>query len=627
MRAALLTVCLLIFIGDTQPSVAAATAQLSDDTSPAVATQRGIALFGKPQLGANARHYDYVNPDAPKGGTLRRQSPMALGHFDSTNPFIVGVNPAPGVTYLYRSALYDTLLDFPADEPFTGYPLIASGIRLAPDRSWVEFGINPRARFSDNTPITARDVVFSYRMLMEKGLPLYRGYYAGVGGVSIPRKGVVRFALDKSAPREQPLLLGQFPIFPEHYWRKRDFSRPTFDIPVGSGPYRMAQVEKGARVVYRRNPDYWAKDLLANRGRFNFDTLIYDTYTDDAVALQAFLSGRLDMRIENSPTVWSSGYNGVALERGDIIKFHLIDGTPGNFMGYAMNLRRPLFRDRRVREALTLAFDFKSTNRLLFHGFYHPLAGFWSDSEMQAKGLPSGTEFELLKPFAKHLPSDVFKRPLESDDGLTQSQRLEKALRLLEAAGFQLKHYTLVDQHEHPVVISLLLNSQHQVRPALAYARELKKLGIALDIQVVDPALYQVRTGRFDFDMADVNGALAQSNSPGAEQDRMWGSSGADIPHAGNLAGIKSKPIDAVIKDVINGQSREQIVTAGRALDRLLRYGYYYMPLYYQRGYYLARWRHVRVPARAPRFGVDLFSWWDEPANPASAPSAKQQEH
>lgn len=570
-----------------------------------VPTVTSMALYGKPKLPANFTHLPYVNPDAPKGGTLVQASAQ---RFDSTNPFIVGVNRAPGMKPLYNSYVYDSLMSTNFDETFSEYPLIAKSLRIAPDRSWVEFDIDPRARFSDGVKVTAQDVVFSFHTLVDKGSPMYKSYWAEVAKAYVPRPGVVRFDFKPDAPRELPLDLGQLPILPEHYWKHRDFTQPTFDAPVGSGPYRVTQVIKGSRIVYTRNPDYWAKDLPANRGRYNFDTLVYDTYTDDAVALQAFLSGRTDLRVESSIANWANNYTGPAMERGDIVKFHVGTGYPGFFEGYAMNQRNPLFKDRRVRQALAMAFDFDTMNRLLFHGLYTRDVGYYDNSVLQAKGLPDQQELALLNPLRKQLPSSVFKEPLASNAKLTQDQRLEKAYHLLTQAGYHLRGFKLVDPEGKPVAFTILLQDKSQARTALAYTRDLKRLGIDATIRVVDPALYQVMLGKFQYDMTPV--LIGQSNSPGTEQASMWGSSYADVPHSQNVSGIKNPAVDQLIKDIIAARSAQQVVTRTHALDRVLRNEYYYVPTFYQKAYNVARWRQIKVPARDPRYGPDFDRFW-----------------
>lgn len=591
--------------GVAHAEATAPTAQQASNNS--VITTYGLAISGQPKLPANFTHFPYVNPDAPKGGTL---TVSELGSFDSLNPFIISGVAGAGASYLYNSYLYDTLLTPNWDEPYTEYGLLADGIRIGPKRSWVEFDINPKARFSDGTPVTAQDVVFSYKLLMTKAMPFFRGYFADVKNVSIPRSGVVHFDLKPTAPYELPLDLGQFPVMPEHYWKHHDFTQPSLDIPVGSGPYTITQVVPGSRIVYTRNPNYWGRNLPVMKGRYNANTIIYDYYQDDSVALQAFLSGHVDYRIEPSPASWATNYTGPAIRHHDIIKFQLSTGNPGSFLGYALNMRRPEFNDIRVREALALAFDFDMVNRLLYHGLYTRDVGFYDNSVFQAHGLPDKGELALLDPLRKELPASVFTQSLDGEEPTDIRSRLHKAYDLLRQAGYYVKNNQLYTPKGKPFNIELLLDDPGQNRTALPYAQNLARLGIHLHIRNVDPNQYLVLKQHFAFDM--VRAQVPESNSPGAEQASFWGSQYATVPMSQNVAGIANPAIDALINNIIAAKNRPALITATRALDRVLRQEHYFVPLYYQKYYNVARWRQLELP-RAPHYGVDIDSWWINP--------------
>lgn len=575
-----------------------------------VPTVNGLSLYDKPVLPINFTHFPYVNPDAPKGGTFVRS---VVGNFDSTNPMIITGTAVRGVSYLRTSLVYESLLTENLDEPFSSYGQLASGIRLDPARRWIEFDINTHARFSDGVPVTAEDVKFSFELLREKGLPLYRSYYADVTGVTIPQPDTVRFELAEQNSRELPLILGQFPILPAHIWRQRDFTRPTLDIPIGSGPYTVESIKPGSRIVYQRNLNYWGRDLPVNRGRYNANKIIYDYYRDESVSLEAFLAGLVDYRLETSSSRWVNDYRGPAINRGEIKKITLKRGSPSPLQAWVMNLRKPLFQDKRVRQALIMAFDFDSTNRLFFNNLYLPAKGFFDESEMGASGKADGKELELLRPFAQQLPSGIMTTTLSDTTQLSRRQRLEQASGLLYDAGYRVKNQRLVDASGHPFSFELLLSDRGLQRVALAYVGTLKRLGINAYINVIDPAQYQIRLQHHDFDM--IYDAFGQSNSPGNEQRYYWTSAYADVPESNNSPGIKNAVVDALVETLIRAQTREDLVASTRALDRVLRINAWVVPLFHSAGYNLAFWNKLKQPAVTPHYGIDLDAWWIDPAS------------
>ncbi|MEY1662047.1 extracellular solute-binding protein [Isoalcanivorax beigongshangi] len=569
------------------------------------APQHAQAMYGAPKYSAGFSHFDYVNPDAPKGGTLRRHT---VGSFDSLNPFIPRGTPAAGLGYLY-----DTLTVASDDEPFTQYGLLAETIDIADDRSSVTYRLRPQARFADGSPVTAEDVVFSFHALVEKGSPLYAFYYHDVEKVEALDAHTVRFSFAAGENQELALIVGQLQVLPKHYWAERDFSRGTLEPPLGSGPYRAVTVEAGKRIVYQRRDDYWGKDLAVNRGRYNFDRISFEYYLDDTVALEAFKAGRYDLRQEQSAANWANGYQGPALSRGDIILETFQHQLPTGMQGTVFNLRRPLFQDPVLREALGYAFDFEWTNQNIFHGQYRRTRSYFQNSELAATGLPSAAELALLTPLRDQLPARVFTeayQPPVTDGSGRPRANLMVAQKMLRDAG-----YTLVDKQLHtpdgkPVQFEILLDNPVFERVIQPLVRNLATLGVRATVRRVDQPQYVERKRRFDFDMLiDV---FPQSNSPGNEQRDFWSSSAADRPDSRNTLGLKDPAIDQLVENVIRAPDRAALVTATRALDRALQWGHYVIPNWYLDRFRLAYSRHLAHPDGNAPYGLPLDAWWDQ---------------
>ncbi|MDW5375468.1 ABC transporter substrate-binding protein [Halomonas sp. HP20-15] len=602
--AALLAAAVLAFPGTV---LAADAAQ--------VPTVHGLALYDTPALPADFEHFPYVNPDAPKGGELAR---AAMGSFDSTNPFIIKGTPASGL-----NGIYDTLMVSNPDEPFSMYGLLASGIRLDPERRWMEFDINPAARFHDGTPVTADDVVFSFRLLRDEGEPFYAGYYADVSSVQALDKDTVRFEFAAENSRELPLILGQLPVLPEHYWASRDFTTPTLDKLLGSGPYRIAEVVPGQRIVYQRVDDYWGKDLPVNRGRYNIDRLVFDYYRDQSVALEAFKAGNVDMRIESSARNWATAYDFPAFANGFVEKMLVADGQPAGMQAYVMNLRRDKFKDVRVREAINLAFYFPWLNEQLFYGAYERTHSYFESSDMAASGLPGDAELELLEPYREQLPEQLFDEPLPIEQPEDLRPRLRKALGLLRDAGYEVQKGQLVDREtEQPFTLEVLLYDTQFERIVQPLLQNLKRIGIQGRIRTVDVNQYLNRLRNFDFDM--IVGSFPQSANPGNEQREYWTSAYADQPQSRNLIGLKNPVIDALVESLIRADSRQALDTAAKALDRVLRWGFYVIPQFHLDGTRIAVWDKFGYAQPFPRYNLDLDAWW---VDPQRAKTINQRQH
>lgn len=577
--------------------------------SPKVATVHGLALYGEPALPADFSHFSYVNPEAPKGGSLLR---AAIGSsFDSTNPFIVRGTPAADL-----NQIYDTLLESNPNETFSSYGLLAEGIRLDPERHWIEFDLRAEARFHDGEPVEASDVVFSFETLTQKGQPFYAGYYADVTKVRALDDDTVRFEFADDNSRELPLIIGQLPILPEHYWADRDFTATTLDPLLGSGPYRISEVQPGRRIVYERVEDYWGKDLPVNQGRHNIDELVYDYYRDQTVALEAFKAGNLDMRIESSARQWATAYDFPAAENGFVKQLNIHDGQPAGMQAYVMNLRRETFKDPRVREAINLAFDFPWLNDNLFYGAYERTESFFENSPMAASGLPSTEELALLEPLRDQLPDAVFDTPLPIEEPEKLRPRLAKALELLNEAGYVVREgmMTQVETGE-PLNLEVLLYDTQFERVVQPLLRNLARLGVQGDIRIVDVNQYLNRLRQFDYDM--IVGSFPQSNNPGNEQREYWTSAYADQPQSRNLIGLKNPAIDSLVETLIRADSREELNTAARALDRVLRNGFYVVPQWYLDKTRIALWDMFDYPQPFPEYNLDLSAWWVDPEREA----------
>ncbi|MGC3874333.1 extracellular solute-binding protein [Halomonas sp. GXIMD04776] len=584
-------------------------------TADKVPTVQGLAMYDEPALPDDFTHFSYVNPDAPKGGELNRAT---IGSFDSTNPFIVKGTPASGL-----AQIYDTLMVNNPDEPFTMYGLLAEGVRLDPDRRWMEFDLHPEATFHDGEPVTAEDVVFSFRLLRDEGQPFYAAYYADVTSAQRLDDDTVRFDFSPNNSRELPLILGQLPILPEHFWQDRDFATPTLNPLLGSGPYRIAQVDPGRRIVYERVEDYWGEDLPVNRGRHNINRLIFDYYRDQTVALEAFKAGNLDMRIESSARNWATAYDFPALKQGFVEKLQIPDGQPAGMQAYVMNLRRDKFKDVRVREALNLAFDFPWLNDNIFYGAYERTHSYFENSEMAAQGMPSAGELALLEPHRDQLPKRVFEEPLPVEHPDDIRPRLREALGLLREAGYEVQNGQLINREsKQPFTLEILLYDSQFERIAQPLLRNLERIGIKGKIRIVDVNQYLNRLRSFDFDM--IIGSFPQSANPGNEQREFWTSDFADQPQSRNLIGLKNPVIDDLVEKLIRAETRQQLDTAAQALDRVLRWGFYVIPQFHLAATRIALWDKYGYPDPHPEYNIDLDAWW---VDPERAKTINQRQH
>ena len=573
--------------------------------APVIAAEHALALHGTPKYAPGFAHFDYVNPQAPKGGSLRMAN-VAAATFDSLHPFILRGTPAEGI-----GLVYDTLTERSLDEPFTEYGLLAKRIEVAPDNGSVRFVLRENARFHDGEAVEASDVAWTFRTLIESGHPQYRAYYRDVERAQVIDSQTIQFDFATTQNRELPLILGQLPVLPAHYWQERDFTATTLEPPLGSGPYRVAEVEQGRSIVYERVDDYWAADLGLKRGRHNVDRIRYDYYRDGTVALQALKAGEYDLRQENVARNWARAYDTPDVDAGRLLLEEIPHDRPAGMQGFFFNTRRDIFADPRVREALSYAFDFEWTNENLFYGAYQRTRSYFENSELAATGLPSDAELEWLAPYRDELPARVFDQaytpPSTKDSSLREN--LRKAFARLNEAGWSVSDGVLTHTETgKTMAFEILLVSPSFERVVLPFKRNLERLGAEVSVRTVDPTQYQNRMESFDFDMT-VHVA-PQSLSPGNEQRDFWSCEAADIGGSRNVAGVCDPVVEDLIQAVIDAPDREALVTRARALDRVLQWGFYAIPNWYIDRFRVAYWDRFGRPAQNPPYGLALDTWW-----------------
>lgn len=585
-------------------------------TSARAEEAHAIAMHGKPALPADFTHMPYANPDAPKGGRLTWG---ILGTFDSLNPFIVkGLAVQP-----IRNYVVESLLARGQNEPFTLYGLLARSVETDDERSYVTFRLDPRARFSDGKPVLAADVLFSWQLLRDHGRPNLRQYYAKVAKAETPDPLTVRFDLAGANDRELPLILGLMPILPKHAVDVAIFEETTLTGPIASGPYRVTAVKPGASVTLSRNPDYWGRDLPVNRGLFNFDEVRLDYFRETNGQFEAFKRGLYDFRVENEPLRWHDGYDFPAARNGDVVRDTIKPGVPQPSEFLVFNTRRPIFADIRVRQALTLLFDFELVNRNYFFSLYSRVAGYFAGSDLSAYGRPADTrERELLKPFIAQIPSDImdgsYRLPVTDGSGRDRTT-LRAALKLLSDAGYDLDG-TVLRNHatKAPFTFEMLVTTRDQERIALAFQRDLKRAGIAPSVRSVDPVQFDQRRLAYEFDM--IQNRWDQSLSPGNEQYFYWGSAAANNPGTRNYMGARDPAVDAMIKALLEARDHTDFVDAVRALDRALIAGFYTIPLFNVSEQWIARWNRIERPSTTALSGYLPESWWSK-GEPQASPA------
>ena len=569
-----------------------------------------IAMHGAPKQPADFKHFSYVNPDAPKGGRLVLTS---FGSFDSLNPLIVKGEPAAGI----RDFVIESLMARGLNEPFTLYGLIAETVEVPEDRSSITFNLNPKAHFSDGRAITADDVLFSFEVLKEKGRPNHRAYFAKVTKAERLDDHAVRFTFDASGDREMPLILGLMPVLPRHLIDPKTFDETSLSAPIGSGPYRVAKVDPGRSITYERDPNYWGKDLPVNRGRFNFDEIRFDYFREASVQFEAFKTGQAYLWPDEDPRRWANGYDFPAVKDGRIVKRDFDIGLPAGMTALVFNTRRKVFADPRVRRALIYLFDFEWINRTLYAGLYSRTQSYFERSILASAGRPADArERELLAPYAKYVRPEImagtYRFPSTSGTGRDRANQ-RAAFRLLKEAGYKLEGEMLVDPKTgRQLEFEILAASTAQEGLLLSFARDVERLGLKVNVRVVDSAQYQARLTNYDYDM--IQNTWVSSLSPGNEQLFRWSTAAAKTPGTYNFAGVENPAADAMISALLAAKSEENFVSAVRALDRVLLSGDYVIPLFYTPKQWVAYWTRLRHPETTPLFGYNVDSWWSADA-------------
>lgn len=564
-----------------------------------------LSLGDSPKYPADFKNFDYVNPEAPKAGHYRAE---ATGTFDSFNQFILKGAPAAGI-----DLLYDNLTEASDDEVFARYGLIAEKMEMPKDKTWIIFHINPKARFSDGEPVKASDVDFTFKLLTTKATPMYRQYYRDIVKTEVLDEKRIKFTFKDGKNPELPLIIGQFPILPKHFWESRDFTKGGLEIPVGSGPYLIESFKPGKTITYKRNPDYWGKDLPVNKGRFNFEKISYEYFRDDTVSLEAFKAGKYDFITETSAKNWATQYKGKNFDNGIIKKELISHEMPQGMQGFVFNTRRNFFSDVRIREAITYCLDFEWSNKALFYDQYKRSNSFFSNSELASSGLPSEDELKLLSNHRDILPDDLFSKPFRlpvSGDRDKLRENLKRADKLLNQAGFIVKDMKRINPATgRPFHFEILLHQKNFERVCLPFTRNLERLGIEVSIRLVDTAQYINRINSVDFDM--IVGGIGQSLSPGNEQLEYWHSSSADVPGSRNYAGIKNPAIDEIVEKLISAQNRNELITYCHALDRILLWNYYMVPHWHLPAYRVAYVDKFRRKEPLPRYSsLSIMNWW-----------------
>ena len=568
--------------------------------------KHGIAMLGEPALPADFKNLPYANPDAPQGGELRQ---AITGSFDSVIPFIVKGQPVTGP----RTYVYESLLGRNWSEPFSLYGLLAETIDVSDDRQTFTFKIRPEAQFSDGSPVTAADVVFSMETLRDKGRPNFKNSYSKITKVETPDDHTVTFH-QESGDRELPLIVGLMPILSKAFWQGKDFAQTTLDPMVGSGPYVMDKIKAGETITYKKNPAYWGRDLPIGKGLWNFDTVRFDYYRDANAAFEAFKSGIADVRIETDPGRWNTGYDFPAAKDGKVALEKIEQKTPAPASGFVFNTRRPIFEDARVREALVMAFDFEWANANLFNNAYRRTYGYYGGSELSSQGKPvDDAERQVLgDALAKLKPEFVdgsYKLP-ESDGSGRDRKMLRKAVGLMAEAGWTVSDKGLVNAKGEPFTFTILVKDRDQEKIALHYQRTLAAIGITANVRIIDAAQFTSLQSSYDYDM--IPATWFNSLSPGNEQVLYYGSDGRTVPGTRNYPGIADPAVDRAIQSMLDAKTREEFVAAVRAEDRLLTSGFYMVPFFDAGGQWVARWKHIGRPEVQPLPGFEATTLWRE---------------
>jgi len=570
-----------------------------------------MAMHGDLKYPADAAAPDYLNPGAPKGGSVKLGA-VGVSTFDSLHPFIIKGVPATGLT-----AMWDTLCWHSRDEAFSSYGLIAETIEWPEDRSWVAFTLRPQARWHDGSPITVEDVIWTFDTLKTKASPRYATMFGDVTKAEKTGDRKVLFTFRGNVNRELPLIVSGMPVLPSQWWKSRDFEKASLEPALASGAYKVDNVDVGRSITYRRVADWWARDLWMNRGRNNFETMRYDYYRDNNIVFEAFKAGELDIRRENAASIWKTRYDDLpAVKDGRMQRAELAHENATPMQGFIFNLRREIFRDRRVRQAIGLMYDFEWTNKNLSYGFYQRTRSFFGNCELEAKGLPSPEELKILEPLRGKIPDEVFTaefNPPKTDGSGNTREQARQAIGLLKQAGWEIKDGKMTDKAGKKLAFEIILHDAAFERGTLPVKQNLERIGIDMAVRTVDTSQYQRRTDSYDFDMTiDIWG---QALSPGNEQREFWGSKSADVPGGRNSIGIKDPAIDELIELIISAPDRESLIVRTRCLDRVLSWHMYIIPQFYSAKEMIAYWNRFGRPEKTAKYDPAAFdTWWVDEA-------------
>ena len=584
-------------------------AQGSTQGSPKIHVGHGMAMHGEPKYAANSGAPDYVNPSAPKGGNVKFGT---QGTYDSLHPFIIKGVPAAALSMQWEPLCWNA-----RDEAFSVYGLIAESIEWPDDRTWVAFTLRPQAKWHDGSPITVEDVIWTFETLKTKGSPMYATMYGDVMKAEKTGDRKVLFGFRGNVNRELPLVISAMPVLPSKWWANRDFEKVSLEAAIGSGPYKVDAVDVGRSITYRRVPEWWAKDLWMNRGRYNFETIRYDYYRDNSVVFEAFKGGDTDIRRENSGRNWMVGYDDLpAVKDGRVVRAEIAHENATPMQGFVFNLRRDMFKDRRVREAIGLMYDFEWQNKNLSYGFFTRTRSFFANCELEAKGLPSPEELKILEPLKGRIPAEVFTTeyvPPKTDGSGNNREQARKAIALLKEAGWEIKDGKMTDKTGKKLAFEIILRDSAFERMSLPVKQNLERIGIDMTVRTVDTSQYRRRTDSYDFDM--VIDLWGQALSPGNEQREYWGSKAADVPGGRNSMGLKDPAIDELIELVVAAPDRESLIVRTRCLDRVLQWHQFIVPQFYSGKEMMAYWNRFSRPEKSAKYAPGATdTWWVDEA-------------
>lgn len=578
----------------------------------------GVSLYGEPlKYPQDFKNFSYVNEKAPKGGTFNFG---VQGTFDSFNPFVVKGQPAAGITYLYPSLLFVTLTAPSNDEPSSVYCYAAESMEIAADRAWIIFTMREGISFHDGSPLTVEDVIYSFNTQKDQGLPFYNSYYHDVLKVEKLDSRRLKFTLRSNASKEIIQIIGQFPIISKAFYTKHGFEKADLTPPLGNGPYKISHFKAGDTVTYERVRGWWGEKLPINVGRYNFDYITYKYYRDETVMFESFKRGDYDLRLENSSKRWAEEYDFPAVQEGKVIRKEIKSKNPEPMQALIFNLRRPLFQDIKIRQALGYFLDFEWINENIFHRAYERLQSYFQGSELASSGIPSPAELKILEKYRSKIPEEIFtseyKTPKTDGSGNIR-QNLNDAKKLFEQAGWGIKNGLMTNHVSgEPFEFEILLAAPHLERVIQGFVKNLKRLGITAKIRIVDTSQYMRRLDTFDYDMIFM--VVPQSITPGNEQREFWASSRADIQGSKNYIGIKNSVIDEVVEKLIAATNRNDLIHYCRVLDRLLLWGHYIIPTWYRGKDAIAYWKKLKHPEIIPPYGIDLYAWWSAEAEKTS---------